>query len=59
MTKSRSGREWLIHANDNRPCSRPRVSGDALQPVSLSRDEVARVYVLTRMLNGRTAEQTG
>lgn len=51
------GREWLIHANDNRPCSRPRVSGDLLKPVRLSRDEVERVDVLMRLIDERTAKQ--
>jgi len=50
-------RGWLIHANDNRPCSYPRVSGDTLQPVRLSRDEVERVDVLMRLIDERTAEQ--
>lgn len=57
MTTSRSGREWLIHANDNRPCSRPRVSGDLLKPVRLGRDEVERVDVLIRLIDERTAKQ--
>lgn len=47
------GRGWLIAANDNAPSSHPRVSGDLLQPVRLGRDEVERVDVLMRLLDGR------
>lgn len=51
------GRGWLIAANDNAPSSYPRVSGDLLKPVRLSRDEVERVHVLMRLIDERTAKQ--
>lgn len=51
------GRGWLIAANDNAPSSHPRVSGDLLQPVRLSRDELERVDVLMRLIDERTVKQ--